>query len=183
MSEWTTDEFGNKTWKFQGWTIWVWPGHGTDCTGPDHENLDFYPEDQTVRIEHQVGYDGNVSVTVPALVLTEFIRVSQGPPKVRKTIEMQLTEAFASHGVVVRPFKSSLYDQDYWGASDRIKGFYARRNYPDRGGYHPPAPYDISNRHPWPTKAQMADPDFVTGLVTACIAELDAHKSKREVAP
>ena len=96
------------------------------------------------------------------------------------TVEETLSEALASHGVGVRACRASQHDQAWFGASNRIKNFYVRRNYPSRGLYAPPPPYDISRKHPWPTKAQVEDPKWLTALVTTLLVELDDHKDRRE---
>lgn len=96
------------------------------------------------------------------------------------TVEQILSAALAPYGVVVRARRASMHAQAYLGASNRIKGFYVRRNYPSRGVYAQPSPYDISRGHPWPKKAQVEDPEWLAHLVSTLIAELDDNKARRE---
>jgi len=93
----------------------------------------------------------------------------------KPTIEQTLAAAFAPHGVTVRAFRASFHDQKYWGASNRIKGFYVRRDPLDAHG-RVQAHYDISKRHPWPTKTQVEDPEWLTSTVDSLLAELDADR-------
>ena len=96
------------------------------------------------------------------------------------TVEQALSAALESHGVAVRACRASFHDQAYFGASNRLRSVYVRRDYPSKGIYAPPPPYDISRRHPWPTKAQVEDPAWLAPFVETLLIELDAHKDQRE---
>lgn len=84
------------------------------------------------------------------------------------TVEQTLNAALKPHGVVVR-----------FVAQSGGRRFYARRNYEDRGVYALPAPYDISKDHPWPRKAQVEDPEWLSALVATLLRELDAFRDGR----
>jgi hypothetical protein len=87
------------------------------------------------------------------------------------TVEQILSAALEPHGVVIRPMRSS----------NRLKWFLARRDYPHRGVYAQPPPYDLSSKHPWPKKAQVEDSRWLDDLVSTILTELDAHKARREL--
>ena len=91
------------------------------------------------------------------------------------TVQQILSDAFAARGAGVRPFRASQHDQRYWGASSRIKGFIVRRDPLDAYG-RVQAHYDISKRHPWPTKAQVEDPEWLAAKVVEMVAELDENR-------
>jgi len=95
------------------------------------------------------------------------------------SVEQLLIEAFAPHGVLVRAERASFHHQMWFGASNRIRRFYCRRE-DSIQVYGPTNSYDISERHSWPTLGQMTDPEFVKVLVEECLAELDTCKKKRE---
>lgn len=71
-TSWSTDEFGNRTWTHEGWTIKVWVrGTVVDCTGPEGEDVDVI--DGHLLISHEADYDGQVTVSVPVPVLETFL--------------------------------------------------------------------------------------------------------------
>ena len=82
LAEWKTDEFGNRTWEHEGWTIKVWSGSRSepDLEGPDGEDADVDLERGTLTIRHEVVSGGHYgsrvteSVTVPIVVLIEYLK-------------------------------------------------------------------------------------------------------------
>jgi hypothetical protein len=95
------------------------------------------------------------------------------------TIQQSLTAAFDPHGVKVRPFRASFHNQAWFGASNRIRGFYVRRDPRDEHNRVLPH-YDLSKRHPWPTKAQVEDPKWLEATSATLLAELNAHRDTRK---
>jgi len=73
---WEEDENGTLRWKQDDWSITIYPETGwVDVTGPDQQDIDVYPDEGNIRIEHEVDYDGSVAVLVPIAVLVELMRI------------------------------------------------------------------------------------------------------------
>jgi len=75
MNEWKTDEFGNRRWHHDGWTIDHWSSGAVDVEGPEGESIDL--DGDVVSLVHEAPYEGCVRVSVPVLVLLESIRLIQ----------------------------------------------------------------------------------------------------------
>ena len=75
---WTTDEYGNRTWTFQDWTIRVFHKSGVDCDGPDGADLTWDEDRDAFIVGHDAPYDGPVAVWVPIPVLMEFLKAVKG---------------------------------------------------------------------------------------------------------
>jgi len=78
MNEWKTDEFGNRRWHHDGWTIDHWSSGAVDVEGPEGESIDL--DGDVVSLVHEAPYEGSVGVSVPVLVLLESIRLIHAEP-------------------------------------------------------------------------------------------------------
>lgn len=83
--EWITDEFGNRRWQYveadrfgtKTWVINWWHENAQpECHTEDQQHggyIDVDVVDGHVYIQHEAGYDGLVTVTIPFVVMAAFM--------------------------------------------------------------------------------------------------------------